>query len=242
MKQCSYCGRENEDTAGACAECGTCMPTAEPAVEPQLSDASSVLVVVRTFDSSTEASLLAARLAAAGIEACILESDTQPFSNVVPLDYATVRVAAKDREAAEVIAAEMSKAMEVSASAGLSDFSGKAFRFLPPSSRPLLAGRTAVAISVVIVVAPIIFGFVVHSIRETAAMGPLFWLWALFSLCCFFWVRYAFRRFRFLAWGCLAIGTLQVIIFSCLFWTVDLPVNAKSQPYAPAHNNNPHNW
>ena len=171
-----------------------------------------------------------------------MESDTQPFSKVVPLDYATVRVAAKDREAAEVIAAEMSKVMEVSATTGLSDFSRQAFQFLTPSSRPFLARHTAVVISIVIVVAPIIFGFVVHSIRETAAMGPLFWLWALFSVVCFFWVRYAFRGFRFLAWACLAIGTLQMISFSLLFWTVDLPVNAQSQPYAPAHNNNPHNW
>jgi hypothetical protein len=182
-----------------------------------------------------EASVLAARLAAAGIEACILESDTQPFARVVPLDYATVRVAAKDREAAEEIAAEMSTAMEVSATPGLSDS-------LLPNNRPELARLAMVVISIVILIAPIFSGVVVHSIRETAAMGPLFWLWALFSVGCFFWVRYAFRKFRLLAWACLSIGMLQVIAFSCLFWMVDLPVNAQSQPYSPVYNNNSHNW
>jgi len=171
-----------------------------------------------------------------------LESDTQPFSKVVPLDYATVRVAAKDREAAEVIAAEMSKAMEVSATTGSTDFSRQAFRFLPSNNRSVLARHAVVVISVISLVAPIIFGIVVHFVRETAAMGPLFWLWALFSVVCFLWIRYALRRFRLLAWACLAIGTLQMIAFSLLFWTVDLPVNAQSQPYAPVHNNNPHNW
>lgn len=234
MKQCSYCGHENEDAAGVCEECGTGFPSPTPIVDPLSSDPGDDLVVVRTFNTMAEASLLAAHLAAAGIEACILESDTQPFAKVVPLDYATVRVAAKDREAAEEIAAEMSTAMEVPATTGLSD------SLL--NSRPELAGRAMVVISILIMIAPIISGIVVHSIRETAAMGPLFWLWALFSVCCFFCVRYAFRRFRSLAWACLSIGMLQVIAFACLFWTVDLPVNAQSQPYSPVYNNNSHNW
>ena len=60
-------------------------------------------------------------------------------------------------------------------------------------------------ISIVILAVPIVFGIAVHSKRETAAMGPLFWLWALFSNACFFWGRFAFRRYRVLAYVCLAI-------------------------------------
>ena len=235
MKQCSYCGRENEDAAGVCMECGTGFPSSTSVADLYSSDPGGDLVVVRTFNTMAEASLLAERLAVVGIEACILETDTQPFARVVPLDYATVRVAAKDREAAEEIAAEMSTAMEVPATTGLNDS-------LLPYNRRELARRAMVVISIVIMIAPIISGIVVHSNRETAAMGPLFWLWALFSVCCFFWVRYAFRRFRLLAWACLSIGMLQVITFFCLFWTVDVPVNAQRQPYTPVYNNNSHNW
>jgi hypothetical protein len=38
MKKCSYCGRENEDTAAACMECGTEMvqPAHAPALPPPL--------------------------------------------------------------------------------------------------------------------------------------------------------------------------------------------------------------
>jgi len=242
MKTCSYCGRENEDAADVCVECGTGMTSAPPVVDPQLTDPARALVIVRTFGTMERASMLAARLAAAGIEACIPESGTQPFSNVIPLDYATVRVAAKDRDAAEGIAVEMAKAMDLSASADLSNFWLRTFRFLARQIRPLLGRCTAMIISIVILAVPIVFGIAVHSKRETAAMGPLFWLWALFSIACFFWGRFAFRRYRVLAYVCLAIGMLQVISFSCLFWTVDLAVNAQSQPDAAVHNNNSHNW
>ena len=43
-------------------------------------------------------------------------------------------------------------------------------------------------ISVVILAVPIVFGIVAHSVRTTAAMGPLFWLWeccrCFLSRCC----------------------------------------------------------
>src|SRR5262249_46222565 len=188
------------------------------------------------------ASLLAARLAAAGIEACIPEAGTQPFSQVIPLGILTVRVAAKDREAAKAIAAGMSETEPVWAATSTHDPSAQPPRLLSQCRRLGLTRRVMLTISPIIVGVPIVFGVAVHSVRATAAMGPLFWLWALFSVGCFFWVRYAFRKFRHLAWACLAICTLQIVSFSLLFWTVDLPVNAQSQPYSPVYNNNSHNW
>src|ERR1043166_8994016 len=149
MKTCSYCGRENEDAVDVCVEGGTGMPSAPPVVDPHLTDPARALVIVRTFGTMERAAMLAARLAAAGIEACIPESGTQPFSNVIPLDYATVRVAAKDRDAAEGIAVEMAKAMELSASADLSNFWLRTFRFLARQSRPLLGRSTTMIISIV---------------------------------------------------------------------------------------------
>jgi hypothetical protein len=63
MKMCSYCGRENPDKAAVCLECGTEIAlSAGSGPEPQQSDVADVLVVVRTFDSLEQASILAARL------------------------------------------------------------------------------------------------------------------------------------------------------------------------------------
>jgi hypothetical protein len=64
-------------------------------------------VVVGTFSSLLEAKLLADRLEAAGIEAYIPEEYApQVWSAVIPLELMSVRVPAKDYEAAKVIAAE----------------------------------------------------------------------------------------------------------------------------------------
>jgi hypothetical protein len=200
------------------------------------------LVIVRTFGSIEGASLLAGRLAAAGIEAYIPESGTQPFSQVVPLDMATVRVAAKDCEAAEAVAAGMSGAGPTWAAAGAGDHASQPPRLPPPGRGLRLTRRGMLVISICIVGVPILFGIAVHWSRETAVMGPLFWLWALFSVVCFFWGRYVFRRYGLLAWACLVLALLQLISFSCLFLAADLPVNAQSQPYSSEHTRNPHNW
>jgi Putative prokaryotic signal transducing protein/zinc-ribbon domain len=108
MKKCGYCGRENDDTLAVCSECGVELaPPPVPEIERQLTDPALSLVVVATFSSLQEASLLVARLEAAGIEACIPEEyGAQVFSAVIPLDRLTVRVAAKDYEAAKAIITE----------------------------------------------------------------------------------------------------------------------------------------
>lgn len=107
MKKCAYCGRLSEDTAVTCLGCGTTLVSLPaPEIDPQLSDPVRSLVIVGSFDTTEQASLLATRLEAAGIEACIPEEyASQVFSNVIPLGGVTVRVAAKDCEAAKAIAA-----------------------------------------------------------------------------------------------------------------------------------------
>jgi len=239
MKTCSYCGRENDDTAIACSECGTGMVSLPaPEVDAQLSDPAAALVIVGSFTTLAQASLLSTRLEAAGIESCIPEEyATQIFSNVIPLGCVTVRVAAKDFEAAQAIAVAMaqtepSPAAEGSLKVGESN-----------GSHPSGPTREAmIVISAMVVVVPILFGVLVHLIRENAAMGPLFWLWALFSVACLFWGRYVFHRYRPLALGCMAIDMLQLVSFLVLFMAIDLPANSRSVPFTPPPIRNPHNW
>src|SRR5207253_8958054 len=74
MKTCSYCGRQNDDTAIACSECGTGMVSLPaPEVDAQLSDPAAALVIVGNFNTMAQASLLSTCLEAAGIESCIPE-------------------------------------------------------------------------------------------------------------------------------------------------------------------------
>ncbi len=105
MKECSYCGHQNPDSAKVCEECGTEFPVGEP-IDPKLIDPNESLVVLKTFDDVPEATLLKDRLEQAGIEACIPEElDPSPFGNFKPLTRVTVRVARKDLEAAREILA-----------------------------------------------------------------------------------------------------------------------------------------
>ena len=116
MKKCAYCGRENEDGAVACCECGEEFETpssAEP--EPQALDPELSPIIVARFNSLQQASLLAGRLEAAGIESSIPEEySEQVFSSVVGLERVTVRVAAKDYEAAMAVVAEGAEAASTS--------------------------------------------------------------------------------------------------------------------------------
>ena len=244
MKTCSYCGRQNDATAVVCSECGTgVVSLPAPEVDAQLSDPAGALVIVGSFNTMAQASLLSTRLEAAGIEACIPEEyATQIFSNVIPLGCVTVRVAAKDFEAAQAIATGMaetepSPAIEGSSKAGV-DTVGESNR---SRSRDLTRQAVGV-ITVIVVVIPMLFGVIAHLIRERAAMGPLFWLWALFSVASLFWARYVFRRYRPLALGCMAIDVLQLVSFLVLFMAIDLPANSRSVPFTPPPTRNPHNW
>lgn len=107
MKECSYCGHQNIDSATECEECGTAFATpdkASEAADSRLTDPAESLVILETFGDVPTASLLKARLEVAGIEACIPEElDPSPFGNFKPLARVTVRVARKDLDAAREI-------------------------------------------------------------------------------------------------------------------------------------------
>jgi hypothetical protein len=150
MKKCAYCGRENENTSVVCSECG--VELTEPAKtenDPQLTDPALALVTVATFSSLQEASLLVDRLAAAGIEACIPEEYApQVFSGVIPLERLTVRVAAKDYEAAKATIAEDDSGEQVPSEVPqtqkvLSGAKPEATTRPPPGGKPCVAcGKT----------------------------------------------------------------------------------------------------
>src|SRR5262249_42921369 len=165
-----------------------------------------------------------------------------PFSNVRPADSVTVRVAAKDRSSAEAIAAEMTAPGPASIAAGAPDGATQPLPLPGRERQTNVTWREMSLFTGFVLVVPIVFGVVTHSIRETTAMGPMFWLWALFSAACLCWGRYAFHRYRSLGWGCVAIDLLQIILFMFIFWTIDFPANTQSQPFEPRYNSNPHNW
>jgi len=108
MKKCTYCGCPNEDAAVGCRECGEQFETSSsPDPEPQALDPSLSPAIVAQFSNLQQASLLAGRLEAAGIQAWIPEEySEQIFSGVVGLESLTVRVSAKDYQAAMAVVAE----------------------------------------------------------------------------------------------------------------------------------------
>ena len=107
MKECSYCGHQNPDSAAVCEECGTEFAASRAdsqTADARLTDPAESLVILETFGDVPTASLLKARLEQAGIEACIPEEiDPSPFGNFKPLAHVTVRVARKDLDAAREI-------------------------------------------------------------------------------------------------------------------------------------------
>jgi hypothetical protein len=108
MQTCRYCGRQNEAEAVVCVGCGEELKSEDPVdTKSALLDPALSPVIVATFTSLAEANLLVDRLEAAGIEADIPEEySPQIFSAVIALERLTVRVAAKDYEAAKLIVDE----------------------------------------------------------------------------------------------------------------------------------------
>ena len=110
MKTCSYCGRENADDAATCVECGVDFKPSEAPVPSDALDPALSPVIVAKFAHPADAGVLTSRLAAAGIDVCVPEEySPQLFWNVLPspMEQVTVRVAAKDYEAAKAIADEV---------------------------------------------------------------------------------------------------------------------------------------
>src|SRR5437588_479053 len=110
MKTCPYCAHQNEDDAVVCLICHTELtPPPEAAVDPRLTDPAFSLVTVATFKCVEDAGILKSRLEAAGIEACIPEEFSPHLFWTMspnPIECVTVRVAAKDYEAAKQLLAE----------------------------------------------------------------------------------------------------------------------------------------
>jgi hypothetical protein len=68
MKECDYCGRQDEDAAAYCSGCGLELKTEPPAEPLPKLDDQEELVTLATFQRLTDADLAAGRLEAAGIE------------------------------------------------------------------------------------------------------------------------------------------------------------------------------
>jgi ribosomal protein L40E len=122
MKKCAYCGCPNEDAAVGCCECGEQFETSSsPDPEPQALDPALSPAIVAQFSNLQQASLLAGRLEAAGIQAWIPEEySEQIFSGVVGLERLTVRVSAKDYKAAMAVVAEGAEPTSTSVTPGSS--------------------------------------------------------------------------------------------------------------------------
>ena len=101
MKECAYCGRENEDHAVACRECGTDSFKNDPPKESESladSDVQEHLVTLTACENLMGADLLVSRLAAAGIEALIPDEFLMQnvAFNLNAYGYVRVQVRRKD--------------------------------------------------------------------------------------------------------------------------------------------------
>jgi hypothetical protein len=108
MKNCSYCGLENDESMLLCAGCGKEF-TEAARVDPVLLDPEEDLVVLARCRTVVEANMLKLRLESAGVEACVPEElNPQIFWYAVPspLEEVTVRVRARDLAAARDIMAD----------------------------------------------------------------------------------------------------------------------------------------
>jgi len=108
MKECAYCGRENEDAAMRYRECGTDEFKGDASAEPkEESDLSEEMVTLVSSQNLPEADLILSRLEAAGIEGFIPDEflmQTVGF-NLNTFGYVRVQVRRKDLEKAKELLA-----------------------------------------------------------------------------------------------------------------------------------------
>jgi hypothetical protein len=127
MKECAYCGRENDDDAVQCRECGTAefkgditaKAHSEKAEEPNrpryqippLSPANKqhTWATLITCGTLVEADLVVCQLEAAGITTFIPDQSliqTVPWWNMITFGYVRVQVSPKDYESARTLLTE----------------------------------------------------------------------------------------------------------------------------------------
>jgi len=105
MKTCAYCGRENDDAALRCQECGTEEFNTTAATErgvPEL-DPDEEFVTLISTQRLADADLIVSRLQAAGIEGFIPDQFLMQnvAFNLNTFGYVRVQVRRKDLEQAE---------------------------------------------------------------------------------------------------------------------------------------------
>lgn len=113
MKECPECELLNEDDADTCRHCGLALFFTLECLQPKLDDPADNLVVVGQYPSVVEASLVQALLENHGIDACIPEELTPQifwYLSPSPIESVTVRVAARDVDAARKVIADPNRA------------------------------------------------------------------------------------------------------------------------------------
>lgn len=82
MKTCSYCGRDNQDDAARCQECGTELATA-----PLKSEAPRAWERVATLDHDVEAGRLASELDSRGIPHVLVSYCDSAFDGLYQMTH-----------------------------------------------------------------------------------------------------------------------------------------------------------
>ena len=105
-KECPVCKLMNAEDADTCQHCGTAFFFAPESLERSFDDPADELVVVGRYSNLIQANHVKTLIESQGIEACIPEElSPQMFGGTSPIEIVTVRVAAKNAEAARQIIA-----------------------------------------------------------------------------------------------------------------------------------------
>jgi hypothetical protein len=100
MKNCSYCGRENQDAAISCLECGTEFVSEES--QPPTGEPGSInLITVSTAFNPADAQLTRSRLDAAGFHAVVTNELSALSLDGYALAAGGIRVQVLESEAAD---------------------------------------------------------------------------------------------------------------------------------------------
>ena len=109
MKECPACELMNDEEADTCKHCGTAFFFQPESLQARLDDPEDDLVVVGYYANAVDANLVRSLLEGNGIAACVPEELSPQifwYLTISPIETVTVRVAAKDLEAARKIIAD----------------------------------------------------------------------------------------------------------------------------------------